>query len=697
MNAALTVHFAPLLPDALLYGIGIAALALFLFSALFYRRGLFWRSICAAAFVLILLNPSLVEEERKAASDVVAVVIDRSPSQQNGQRTARTDAAQTDLEQKLKLFAGLDVRVIEAPAAADILTNETRLFDALDRVIGDVPLERRAGAIFVTDGQIHDIPVNEDHYNDYGPVQVLLSGDKDERDRQIVVKEAPAYGIVGETVTVRYKIEDVGQSGESYATVITRINDETPKIDLVPVGVEQRVEVTIKHAGQNIVDIQASPLDDEITLANNRLPLIINGVRDRLRVLLVSGQPHAGGRTWRNILTADPGVDLVHFTILREPNKLDATPQNELSLIAFPFRELFEVKLYDFDLIIFDRYRLNRILPNYYFANIANYVKKGGALLEASGPAFATDDSVYSTALKDVLPAYPTGQVYQESYTPAVTDTGHRHPVTQDLQWRSDIDQSEGWGPWLRQVAVQPMSGNILMTGAKNQPLLILDRVGEGRIAQMASDQIWLWANGYKGGGPQAELLRRLAHWLMKEPELEENALDVRTNGMNIIMTRRSLTNTPIKVNVTAPDGTEQNITLEEGPQGALEGRLKAEQLGIYTVDDGNQKRFAIIGELNPPELRSVQTTGEKLAPISSASGGGIHWLADDGTPHIKLLPPGRSYNGSGWLGLRQNRSYTVTGVKETPFLPSWFYALSLFSLLIAAWWFEGRSRKKSN
>lgn len=525
MNSSLTIHFAPIIPDLLIYGMAATCALMLVLSVFFYKRGLFWRILCATGFILVFLNPSIVEEDRKPVKDVVAVIVDRSPSQSNGARTARADAALAYLKNELADFASLELRTIEAPAITETVTNETRLFDAADQILSDVPLKRRAGAIFITDGQIHDVPKNPERYADYGPVHTLLTGDPDEKDRQLVVLEAPAYGIVGQNVTIRYRIEDTDNINEEFATVVTRINNENPSMDLVPVGEEKTFTVTINHAGQNVVDLQASPLDDEITMANNRAPLIINGVRDRLRVLLVSGQPHAGGRTWRNLLTADPGVDLVHFTILREPNKLDATPQNELSLIAFPFRELFEVKLYDFDLIIFDRYRLNRILPNFYFANIANYVKEGGALLEASGPSFATADSVYTTALKDVLPAYPTGQVIQRAYVPEITDVGLRHPVTQDLRWFSQQNSEEGWGSWLRQVAVHPLSGHVLMSGINKNPLLILDRVGEGRIAQLASDQIWLWSRGFEGGGPQAELLRRLAHWLMKEPELEEMRL----------------------------------------------------------------------------------------------------------------------------------------------------------------------------
>lgn len=691
MDAAMNIHFAPILPDLWLYGlIGATALLLGL-SFLFYRRSMVWRTLCAGAFLLIFLNPSLTEERREAVKDVAAIVLDTSPSQEFGQRDERSrralEALQADLARADDV---LETRIIEAPAATDSLPRDTRLFDALDQALADVPLSRRAGVIFITDGQIHDMPAGDERFADYGPVHALLSGERDEKDRLIVLREAPSYGIVGQEVTIRYEVEDIN-TGAEYASVIIRQGGKDPRMELVPVNTEQSLRVTIDHAGQNIIDIEAAPLDGEVTLANNRAAAIINGVRDRLRVLLVSGLPHSGGRTWRNILTSDPGVDLVHFTILREPDKLDATPQSELSLIAFPFRELFEIKLYEFDLIIFDRYRLNRILPHFYFTNIARYVEEGGALLEASGPSFASPNSIYTTDLASVLPGQPGGRVINNAFRPAITDLGGRHPVTEGLSWPGGE-----WGSWLRQVTIRPLTGDVLMTGAENEPLLLLDRVGEGRVAQLASDQIWLWARGYEGGGPQAELLRRLAHWLMKEPELEENALQLQVDNGTLLIRRRALEDSPVDVTVKTPAGERRQVTLEPDGSGALSARIDAAALGVYMVDDGQQERFAIVGQLNPPELRSVITTGDILSPLVNASRGGIYWLAETApAPSVRLLPPGRDYGGRNWLGLRHNNSYHVTGVKDTPFLPPWLYALSLLSLVTATWWFEGRAAKK--
>lgn len=488
-SSALTIHFAPIAPDTTLWLIAVVALAFLLLSAALFRAGIITRTLCVLGFLLVFLNPSLVEEQREPVNDVAVIVADRSPSQKTGDREARMDKTLSYLKEKLSTHNGLDIRVVDAPLTDAATARETKLFEAVDQALADVPVARRAGVILLTDGQVHDVPTQMETIKDYGPVHTLLTGRKNERDRQLILTEAPAYGIVGQEVTVRYRVEDPSAQNDELSTVVIKQDNTPPKMDMVPMNEDRTVQVKVNHAGQNIVYIEASGTDGELTLANNKAPLIINGVRDRLKVLLVSGQPHAGGRTWRNLLTSDPGVDLVHFTILREPEKLDMTPHTELSLIAFPFRELFEVKLYDFDLIIFDRYGLNRILPTFYFGNIAEYVKKGGALLEASGPSFAGAELIYTTALQDILPGQPTGAVFNNEFKPHLTDVGKRHPVTQDLSWPGGTADEPGWGSWLRQVGVTPKSGQTVMSGYNNMPLLILDRVGEGRVAQLASDR----------------------------------------------------------------------------------------------------------------------------------------------------------------------------------------------------------------
>ncbi len=683
-----SIHFAPLVPPALLVVFAALGIVLLMACAFRARHLIVWRTLAVLAFLVVLANPSLLEEERQGVSDVALVIADQSPSQSIGNRAEKTENALNDITVTLKGQENLDVRIARVPQNQSSLTEETLVFETIQNKISDVPPSRRAGVIIISDGQIHDVPADMMNAAEFGPLHVLLSGNKNERDRQVKIVKAPAYGLVGDEVDITFRIVDTDNIKEPTGIARIRWGSDQKRTVYAPKGEDYTVRLPISNAGQNIYEIEVDALNDELTEANNKVAIVVNGVRDRLKVLLVSGQPHNGGRTWRDMLTADPGVDLVHFTILREPDKLDQTPQRELSLIAFPFRELFDIKLYDFDLIIFDRYQLNRIMPTYYFTNIARYVREGGALLVSSGPSFVNEFSIYNTELRDILPGRPAGKVTEAAFKPTLTTIGLNHPVTMDFNV-----MAQSWGSWLRQISVTPTAGDVVMSGLNGQPLMILNRVGDGRVAQIASDQIWLWSRGYEGGGPQRELLRRTAHWLMKEPELDENGLDAVLTKEDIIIRRRSLNENEMDVTVTLPDGSAQNVALSrESDVGWLTGRLPASQTGIFTISDGTQDHFVIAGSLNTPEMTGVITTEERVKDITKESGGSVRWLADKGVPDIRVLPQGRKYSGLGWIGLQRNNDYNVVGVKNRPFLPAWLSLIMLMLFSVWMWWREGKT-----
>src|SRR5256884_1062412 len=515
------IAFTPLAPSLVL-GLALAAITVIAALLLLRRaRGAAVRVTALALIRLALANPSFTREDREPLSSVAAVVIDKSPSQNFGERTRETREAQEALVDSLKKIKGLEVRIVEA-GQADGETDGTRLFGALSSALSDVPIDRVAGAFMITDGRVHDIPANAAAVGFQAPVHALVTGRKDERDRRIAIIAAPRFGIVGQVKTITYRLDDQGVSGER-AKVTVRRDGETINERTVLSGQTVNVDIDIKHAGPNIVEIEASPLENELTPVNNRAVVAIDGVRDKLRVLLVSGEPHSGERTWRNLLKSDASVDLVHFTILRPPEKQDGTPINELSLIAFPTRELFQQKINDFQLIIFDRYARQGVLPIIYFDNIARYVRQGGAVLVAAGPDYASSTSIWRTPLDVILPAEPSGRMNDGAFRAALTDLGKRHPVTRGLEG-ADEDPPH-WSRWFRLVDSRVAKGTTVMQGPDNKPLLLLSREGEGRVALLLSDHIWLWARGYEGGGPHIDLLRRLSHWLMKQPDLEEEAL----------------------------------------------------------------------------------------------------------------------------------------------------------------------------
>src|SRR6202163_3533268 len=531
------IAFTPLVPSIVLW-IAIAAIIVIAGVLLLGRaRGAAVRVTALALIVLALANPSFTREDREPLSSVAAVVIDKSPSQNFGERNAETEKAKQALVDSLRKIAGLEVRVVEA-GQADGETDGTKLFGALSSALSDVPVDRVAGAFLITDGRVHDIPANVTALGFQAPVHALITGRKDERDRRIAISAAPRFGIVGQTQTITYRLDDQGVSGER-ARVVVRRDGEVISERTLQSGQTVNVDIEIKHAGPNIVEIEASPLENELTLVNNRAVVAIDGVRDKLRVLLVSGEPHSGERTRRNLLKADASVDLVHFTILRPPEKQDGTPINELSLIAFPTRELFQQKINEFQLIIFDRYARQGVLPLIYFDNIARYVRQGGAVLVAAGPDYASQTSIWRTPLDVILPAEPSGRMTDTAFRARLTDLGKRHPVTRGLEG-ADQDPPH-WSHWFRSVDARPEKGTTVMEGPDGKPLLQLSREGEGRVALLLSDHIWLWARGFEGGGPHIDLLRRLSHWLMKEPDLEEEALRLSVRGHDLTVQRQTM------------------------------------------------------------------------------------------------------------------------------------------------------------
>lgn len=704
MNAA-SIGLAPLLPLDLVIGFALVGLVFVLLGIFKGARGAWWRLLGLCILVLALLDPRFIQEERTPQTDVAVLVVDKTASQNVGNRNAATDAARDALREKLKTQPNMELREVEVrdtPAGPNSGTASepgTNIVRALRQAVGKIPRGRFAGAIIISDGQVHDVPQEDAGDGLDAPVHLLLSGDPNENDRRLVIDKASTYGLVGKEVTIEYHVEDKrGPRSENWgndpAEVTLRLGDVIIAQTTVPVGQTDTITFPLDRAGPSVFELEVKPVAGELSVLNNKTLAVINGIRDRLKVLLVSGQPHAGERTWRNLLKSDPSVDLVHFTILRPPSKDDFTPLNELALIAFPIRELFEVKLNEFDLIVFDRYVVRDILPPSYLRNIGDYVGQGGALLLSVGPEFASPRSLAQTPLNKILPAIPTGRVNETAYRPALSDIGRRHPVTNGLPSLSPINRADpskpGWGRWFRQIDADVRSGQTLMNGDADDPLLILERIEKGRIALMLSDHIWLWARGYEGGGPQAELLRRLSHWLMKEPDLEEETLRAEMKGQDLHIRRVSLTPDLPILKVTAPSGKTQSIQTKKDASGSAVAVVRATEAGLYVISDGQFEVRVASGALNPIEYSDLRTTGDRMAPLMAATGGGTFWLKD-GLPDIRPVRSDRDRVGKGWAGLIENQAYVVSGVRQISLIPPLALLSLALLLLMITWWREGR------
>jgi hypothetical protein len=641
--------------------------------------------------VLALAKPSFTREDREPLSSVVAVVVDKSPSQNFGDRLKQTETARAMLAERLGKIANLDVRFAEA-GEADGETDGTRLFSALNAMLADVPPDRVAGAIMITDGRVHDVPAEAAALGFSAPVHALITGRPNERDRRVVLVTTPRFGIVGQSQVVVYRVEDQGAPQTPAEVTIRRDGEVIDRRSVTP-GNTINAQIPIPHAGPNIIEIEASPIPDELTEVNNRAVVSIDGVRDKLRVLLVSGEPHAGERTWRNLLKSDASVDLVHFTILRPPEKQDGTPINELSLIAFPTRELFQQKIKDFQLIIFDRYARQGVLPVIYFDNIARYVQEGGAVLVAAGPDYASPTSIWRTPLEQILPAEPSGRTIETPFFAGLTDAGRRHPVTRGLVG-ADTNPPH-WSRWFRLVDTRNANGTTIMQGPDNKPLLVLSREGEGRVGLLLSDHIWLWARGYEGGGPHLDLMRRLSHWLMKQPDLEEEALRLIVRGRDLVIERQTMSDSANPVTVTLPSGATRTVTLQSGEPGLWRGSIRSTELGLWRATDGKLNALVNVGPPNPREFAEVTSTTGVLGPFANATGGDARRIAgasgDVALPRILAMRSSATYRGEDWLGLKMRDASVVRGIGVLPMFAGLLGLLLLIGALAATWAREGR------
>ena len=679
-----TILFDPSIPLILMAALVLALLALLALAVARRLAGGAWRGGAALCVFLALLNPSVKIEERQPEADIVIVVVDRSLSQGLANRPAQNEAALAHITAVLDSRPNTQIRIVEVQDAQG--TGGSLVMGALAQALAEEPQDRIAGAIVISDGQIHDAELAP---NMRLPLHLLLTGEPQDWDRRLVVKNAPGFAILGEPVVLSLLVEDQGVTPKAgFAYLMLSVDGGPKQRYQIPVNQEVELEIDLKHGGVNILQLSTPKLDGELTDRNNGAVVQINALRDRLRVLLVSGVPHPGERTWRNLLKSDSSVDLVHFTILRPPEKQDGVPVTELSLITFPTRELFLEKIGEFDLIIFDRYKRRGLLPAEYFESIVNYVRNGGAILVAAGPDYAGVNSLYRSPLGTILPGRPTSRVFEEPILPTVTDLGRKHPVSESLEAFAPQD---GWGRWMRQIEVETTSGDVLMTGLQERPLLMVDRVGDGRVALLASDHAWLWDRGFEGGGPQAEMLRRLAHWSMKEPDLEEEALLATATANGLLVTRRSLTDEAVSaLEVTTPSGKIITVTLVAVAAGRYEGIISNDELGLYRLRSDDLEVVAALGPAAPQEFVQTIASAETLRPTLAQTGGGV-MLISQGFPKLRDVQSGRPAHGLGWIGLVARDAFVVQGVQIKPFLPAWIYMLLAAAALVGGWLREGR------
>ncbi len=688
-------EWSPYLPQ--IYYIALAVLAVVALVIARWRKvkEFSWRAVFFLILILVLLNPIFLNEIRLKLPDKLIVVMDESASQRISGRDKVAEEALAYIKESLAK-TNVEPVVIRSGTGPES-SESTDLFTLLRNHMTGIPMSQVAGTVLITDGEVHDVPKDLGTLSRLGPFHTILTGKKDEFDRKITVVSAPKYGVLNETVTVRVKLEEFGHSTSGSTTVTIKQDGQTARVSSISTGQEQEFTFGISHPGQNIFEFIIPPEEGELSTGNNNAPVIVNGIRDRLRVLLVSGSPHMGQRAWRNLLKSDPAIDLVHFTILRGQLSFDVTPQSQLSLIQFPMEELFQKKINDFDLIIFDRYQNEGgIMPPFYFSNIANYIRKGGALLSELGTSDSRvqhpDGGFINSEIDYVLPLIPaSAETVRLPFRPVLSSLGARHPVTADLM---RLFKEKPWGLWYAQVDAAQPRGQALMTGIEGRPLLVIDKVGAGRVAALASDNVWLWSKGGDMAGPYTDLMRNVAHWLMKEPELEDDFIKAEAKGNVITVSQRDLTPEPKSVMMTTPEGKQSLVPMVDREPGWIKASVNAVGNGIYGFDNGVKKAFVVVGSARNEEFSDVHTTEDKLKPVTEATQGAMIWYQEN--QHFKLrdvTPTTHILGGDDWLGMKRNSSYTIDNVESLSLLPN---PLTLLIILLSAvwmWWRESGNR----
>ncbi len=653
------IIFSPLLPTLWLAIPGAFAALATLAAFITRAPGAIIRAAGFLLLLFILLGPNLVAQTRQPLPDIALLLIDQSQSMTIGNRTLLANQAAAALRHTAD---PTDLRIITIPPAPD---GGTAAFTTLRAALAAIPPDRLAGIIAITDGEITDAPTTLP-----APFTALITAKGEETDRELRLINAPTYGLVGQTIPLQLAVFDHGTSNAGATTAVTISEDGKPiATTQVTIGETTTINLPIPHAGPIIIAAAVAPLPGEISTLNNQAAFTLNGIHKRLNVLLISGSPDLGERSWRLLLKSDPAIQSVHFTILRTPGEtIDADP-SDLALVPFPVEQLFNTDIDKFDLIILDRFNTAGLLPPQYLANINNFVQHGGALLAEMGPEFAGPNSLALTPLAPALPAVPAPPgVLTEPFSPLVTSLGARHPVTAPF---ANMILS----PWYRQVGATPTAGDVLMTGANNAPLLILAGIGQGRAGMLLSDQFWLWTRGGSHDGPALPLLRRIVHWLLREPALEAESLTAQRTGNTLTITRQTLSpNNPGTATVTAPDGTISSIALQQTAPGRFTAAVPAPQPGVWKIQNGNLTANAVANVENALEYQNLAATAAILRPAAR----NIIWLGQSETPPLSSL-------------LQPRHASEITGSRNIPLLPPLPTMVAALLLLAAAWWRESQ------
>ncbi|MFN8694398.1 MAG: hypothetical protein ACK5XX_08355 [Holosporales bacterium] len=556
------IVFAPVVPIWLLVLL-LPLLLLAVYAALPRWPARILASCGVLVCLLLLLNPARLREERAAVPDTLLLLRDTTLSNQLGERPASTEAA---------------IAAVKQWAAAQNIEVREQSLTGSERA-GVTP--ETSAVVVVGDG--HHL---EALAASGVPVSVLLTDDPARPDAAPRLLEAPGFGLVGQAPTVRIFLNEPGT-----LRVVSAAGAETQTLT----AGEHSLTLPPLVAGANVFYLQQDTLPGEVIANNNAFSFVINGVRERLKVLLVSGFPHPGTRVWRDVLLRDPAVDLVHFTILRRPESVDAARRDELSLIPFPVDELFGARLRNFDIVILDQYNQRGLLADAYLYNIAEFSRNGGALLLVTGAEFSGSASLAASPLAAVLPLRPLQGA----------------AVPQQLMRAGDIALAQPPLKLTARGAIPAALNNMsisVYTADEQQIIAVEDaKKPSGRVAHINSGGLW------QSGRIPAEqqqyyaLLQRLTQWLLRYPGTESSPARLTLSPEGLVASG---------VTLWTPSGSE-----------AIEGGTITRVTpppGVYAVTTSDGIVSGAVNWTDAKETNSIEIDIKAVEAVTDETGGTV-------------------------------------------------------------------------
>ena len=677
------VNFYPLFSYESTFLISLIFILILALYFYFYLKNFFLRIFIFLILLILVFNPLINSMRKLHHKDILIVMYDKTQSVIETKKIDQLIKVKKNIkdiivdEEKLEIVE-IEVNNLnnkDGKIQTKIITNVQKAFQKLEK-------NRVAGVIIVTDGIIHDLDKIEEDFIDI-PIHFFLLGNKNERDRSIITENIPEYAVVGKPIDFMFKIIDENFQEEVSASFILDGMQILTKTFIT--NINHQIKLPINHAGENLLEIKINNHPNEITFANNYKVFKINGIHEKLRVMLISGEPNMGLRNWRNILNSDPSIELLHFTILRPPSKRDLTPVKELALIPFPSQELFSADISKFSLIILDQYTLQGILPKKYLDNIVDYVIGGGAILNISGQEYLSDRSLLNSSLVNILPTRPE-EFFIGPFLPSLTDLGKRHPITNTLE---KAFKDNKWGKWFSFIKANKISGQTLMS-ANKYPLLIINEVSQGRVAQILSDQSWVWNKDRENKGPLVELLRNTIHWLLKTPELQENYLNVIKNNNFITLNLNSLNDGDTSAIITSPSGENLFVLMKDNKNGSLFGKFESTEYGKFNIKVNDIEKDFFIGITDSKELEKVSSSSFLINSFFEKNKQylySITWLGDS-IPKIVKVFNKNNIAGSNWVGLLEKKvQKNDTFINKE--LINWSLIMPLLLLLLFMCWYR--------